>query len=104
MRDRRSGTLRRLSRPVYLLSASYAAAPSSYVVFASCAYAQTTAVIPANEAAAHIGEYATAERVVAKVFTRKTGNTFLNWLDPARIAGEEVADSIRDRGKARQNH
>jgi hypothetical protein len=57
--------------------------------------AQTATVIPANEAAAHIGEYATVEGVVAKVFTSKTGNTFLNigatypnqtftgWIPPA---------------------
>jgi DNA/RNA endonuclease YhcR with UshA esterase domain len=55
---------------------------------------QTTTVIPANEAAADIGEYAT-EGVVAKVFTSKAGNTFLNigvaysnqtftgWIPPA---------------------
>lgn len=40
--------------------------------------AQTTTVIPANEAAAHVGQYATVEGVVAKVFTSKAGNTFLN--------------------------
>jgi hypothetical protein len=37
-----------------------------------------TAVIPANPAASHVGEYATVEGVVAKVFTSKSGNTFLN--------------------------
>ena len=42
------------------------------------ATAQTATVIPANEAAAHTGEYATVEGVVAKVFTSKSGNTFLN--------------------------
>ena len=42
------------------------------------AQAQTTAIIPANEAAAHVGEYATVEGVVAKMFTSKSGNTFLN--------------------------
>ncbi len=59
------------------------------------AAAQTTTVIPANEAAAHIGEYATVEGVVAKVFTSDKGNTFLNigasypnqtftgWIPPA---------------------
>jgi len=31
-----------------------------------------------HEAAAHIGEYVTVEGVVAKVFTSKTGNKFLN--------------------------
>jgi hypothetical protein len=38
--------------------------------------AQTTTIIPANEAAAHVGEYATVEGVVAKLFTSKAGNTF----------------------------
>jgi DNA/RNA endonuclease YhcR with UshA esterase domain len=59
------------------------------------AQAQTTTVISANEAAAHVGEYATVEGVVAKVFTSKGGNTFLNigaaypnqtftgWIPPA---------------------
>jgi hypothetical protein len=42
------------------------------------AHAQTATVIPANEAAAHVGEYATVEGVVAKVFTSKVCNTFLN--------------------------
>jgi len=42
------------------------------------AHAQTATVIPANEGAAHLGEYATVEGVVAKVFTSKSGNTFLN--------------------------
>ena len=58
-------------------------------------FAETTVVIPANEAAAHIGEYATVEGLVAKVFTSKSGNTFLNigaaypnqtftgWIPPA---------------------
>jgi DNA/RNA endonuclease YhcR with UshA esterase domain len=40
--------------------------------------AQTTTVIPANEVAAHVGEHAIVEGVVAKVFTSKAGNTFLN--------------------------
>jgi hypothetical protein len=40
--------------------------------------AQTTTIVPANEAAAHIGEYATVEGIVAKVFTSDKGNTFLN--------------------------
>jgi hypothetical protein len=43
------------------------------------AHAQTTTVIPANEAAAHVREYATVEGVVAKVFTSNKGNTFLNF-------------------------
>src|SRR5258706_5495467 len=58
-------------------------------------HAQTTTIIPANEAAAHVNQYATVEGVVAKVFTSKTGNTFLNigaaypnqtftgWIPPA---------------------
>jgi hypothetical protein len=57
--------------------------------------AQTASVIPANEAAAHVNEYTTVEGVVAKVFTSKSGNTFLNigasypnqtftgWIPPA---------------------
>src|SRR5258705_3413959 len=57
--------------------------------------AQTAIVIQANEAAAHIGEYASVKGVVAKVFTSKSGNTFLNvggsypnqpftdWIPPA---------------------
>lgn len=40
--------------------------------------AQAVAVIPANEAAAHVNAWATVEGVVAKVFTSKSGNTFLN--------------------------
>src|SRR5258708_3167372 len=47
-------------------------------LFVAGAVAQTETVIPANEAAAHIGEYAGVEGVVAKVFTSKDGNTFLN--------------------------
>ena len=39
---------------------------------------QTATVIPANETAAHVNEWATVEGVVAKVFTSKSGNTFLN--------------------------
>jgi DNA/RNA endonuclease YhcR with UshA esterase domain len=63
--------------------------------FCSLSLSQAATVIPANEAAAHIGEYATVEGVVAKVFTSKSGNTFLNigatypnqtftgWIPPA---------------------
>jgi DNA/RNA endonuclease YhcR with UshA esterase domain len=50
----------------------------SPVVFLADVYAQTASIIPANEAAAHINEWATMEGVVAKVFTSKSGNTFLN--------------------------
>jgi hypothetical protein len=58
---------------------------------------------PSNEAASHIGEYATVEGVVAKVFTNKTGNTFLNvgatypnqtftgWI-AACVTGKQIAD------------
>jgi hypothetical protein len=42
------------------------------------AQAQTATVIPANEAAAHVNEWATVEGVVAKGFTSKSGNTLLN--------------------------
>lgn len=59
------------------------------------AQTQTATVIPANLAASHVGEHVTAEGVVAKMFTSKTGNTFLNlgaaypnqtftgWIPPA---------------------
>ena len=61
----------------------------------AAANAQTANVIPANEAAAHVGQYSTVEGVVAKTFTSKGGNTFLNigatypnqtftgWIPPA---------------------
>ena len=45
----------------------------SHALFLSGAYAQTVSVIPANLAASHIGEYATAT-----VFISKNRNTFLN--------------------------
>jgi hypothetical protein len=61
-----------------LLSRYLALLMMSHVAFLASAHAQTATVIPANEAAAHIGEYATVEGVVAKVFTSKGGNTFLN--------------------------
>jgi DNA/RNA endonuclease YhcR with UshA esterase domain len=59
------------------------------------AQAQTATIVPANEAETHVGQYATVEGVVAKVFTSKSGNTFLNigaaypnqtftgWIPPA---------------------
>jgi hypothetical protein len=50
----------------------------SHALFLAGARAQPATVIPANEAAAHVGEYATVEGVAVKVFTSKTGNTFLN--------------------------
>jgi hypothetical protein len=61
-------------------------------------HAQIAAAIPADAAAAHIGEYATVEGVVANVFASKNGKTFLNigaaypnqtftgWLPPASPA------------------
>jgi DNA/RNA endonuclease YhcR with UshA esterase domain len=49
-----------------------------YAAFLASAHDQTTTIIPATEAAAHIGEYATVEGVVEKIFTSKSGNTFLN--------------------------
>jgi hypothetical protein len=87
----------------------------SNALFLSGAYAQTVSVIPANLATAHIGEYATVEGVVAKVFTSKNGNTFLNmgasypkpdfhWLDSEFFARERLRCAGRDRRKARQNH
>ncbi len=66
-----------------------------HAVFLSNSHSETATVIPANEAAAHINEWATVEGVVAKVFTSKSGNTFLNigatypnqtftgWIPPA---------------------
>jgi DNA/RNA endonuclease YhcR with UshA esterase domain len=70
---------------------------------ATLARAQTAAVIPANEAAAHLNEWATVEGVVAKVFTSKSGNTFLNigakypnqtftgWIPPASPVNKSPA-------------
>jgi hypothetical protein len=51
---------------------------ASYTTFLAGVRAQSATIIQANEAAAHIGQYATVEGVVAKVFTSKTGYTFLN--------------------------
>lgn len=42
----------------------------------SITHAQTATIIPADEAAAHVGEYAAVEGVVAKVFTSKGGTPF----------------------------
>jgi hypothetical protein len=42
------------------------------------AVTQTATVIPANEAAQHVGQHVTVEGTVAKVFTSRNGNTFLN--------------------------
>jgi DNA/RNA endonuclease YhcR with UshA esterase domain len=66
-----------------------------YAAFLASDQAETATVIPANEAAAHLNEWATVEGVVAKVFTSKSGNMFLNigatypnqtftgWIPPA---------------------
>src|ERR1700730_18649997 len=66
-----------------------------YAAFLASAQGQPAIVILANEAAAPISEWATLEGVVAKVFTSKSGNTFLNigatypnqtftgWISPA---------------------
>ena len=41
--------------------------------------AQTATVISDTEAAQHVGQQATVEGTVVKVFTSKNGNTFLNF-------------------------
>jgi hypothetical protein len=77
--------------------------------------AQTATVIPANLAAGHVGKYATVERVVAKVFTSKSGNTFLNigaaypnqtftgWIPPASpVSKSPMLAGIE--GKRGQDH
>lgn len=47
--------------------------------FALEAQTQTATLIPDSEAAQHIGQQATVEGTVVKVFTSKHGNTFLNF-------------------------
>jgi len=70
---------------------------------------------PANEAAAHIGEYATVEGVVARVFTSKGRNTFLNYwcrvpkldvcgMDLAGIASERPEQSSCRGVQSRTSH
>ena len=49
-----------------------------YAAFLGCVQAQTVTVIQANEAAAHVNEWATVHGAVAKVFTSKSGNMFVN--------------------------
>jgi hypothetical protein len=63
----------------------------------------------ANEAAAHVNQYATVEGVVAKVFTSKAGNTFLNiggtypnktftgWIPPASRVSKSAVLSDPER-------
>jgi len=46
------------------------------------ALAQSLTVIPDTEAAQHVGQQVTVEGVVVKVFTSKSGNTFLNFGAP----------------------
>jgi hypothetical protein len=41
--------------------------------------AQTTTAIPFAEAPQHVGQHVTVEGVVAKVFTSRNGNTFLDF-------------------------
>jgi hypothetical protein len=49
-------------------------------------HAQTATIIPANEAAAHIGEYAAVQGVVAKVFTSNSGKLeLLRILEPKNM-------------------
>jgi hypothetical protein len=56
--------------------------------FLAIAHAQTATVNPANEGAAYIGQYATVEGVVAKVFTSKTVNTPLSKVSASKsLAG-----------------
>ena len=77
--------------------------------------AQTATVISANLAAGDVGEYATVEGVVAKVFTSKSGNTFLNigatypnqtftgWVRPASpVSKSPLLSGVRRKG--RENH
>jgi hypothetical protein len=47
--------------------------------FSAPVEAQTATVIPDTEAAQHVGQHATVEGTVVKVFTSKSGNTFLNF-------------------------
>jgi hypothetical protein len=47
--------------------------------FSASLDAQTATIIPDTEAAQHVGQQATVEGTVLKVFTSKNGNTFLNF-------------------------
>ena len=47
--------------------------------FLAALQAQTATTIPDTEAAQHVGQQATVEGIVVKVFTSKHGNTFLNF-------------------------
>jgi hypothetical protein len=92
-----------------------AASIISAAIALSTTVAQTATVVPANEAGAHIGGYATVERAVAKLFISKSGNAFLNigaadpnqtftgWIPPASPVSKSPLLS-RDRRKARQGY
>jgi hypothetical protein len=47
--------------------------------FLTALNAQTVTTIPDTEAAQHVGQQATVEGTVVKVFSSKNGNTFLNF-------------------------
>jgi DNA/RNA endonuclease YhcR with UshA esterase domain len=47
--------------------------------FLAALEAQTDTIIPDTEAGQHVGQQATVEGTVVKVFTSKNGNTFLNF-------------------------
>jgi hypothetical protein len=80
---------------------------ATYATLLASARAQTRTLVPANEAAADVNQYATVEGVVAKVFIGKSGNTFLNigatypnqtftgWIPPASpVSKSPVLSSI----------
>jgi hypothetical protein len=78
------------------------------------AQAQTTTIIPANEAAAHVSEYATVEGIgcesihiqelqhVSK-YRRQLSKSGVYRLDPAGIASKQIANAVRYRREERQN-
>ena len=49
------------------------------LLWAAGGFAQNASVIPDTEAMKHVGQSVTVEGTVAKVFTSKNGNTFLNF-------------------------
>ena len=75
-------------------------------LLASGVQAQTPTIIPANEAAAHVNEWATVEGVVcegvhqqerkhiSQCRSRLPESNFY-WLDPAGITGLEISHAIR---------
>lgn len=77
--------------------------------FISSLQAQTATTIPDTEAAQHVGQQATVEGAVVKVYTSKNGNTFLNFgssirepklyrLDSERFASCRGDEPTRPRG------